>query len=707
MEVTIKNCNSIDETKIQIEPGRLNVKYGVNGTGKSTIVKAIELSIPGNNGDLSVLTPFKHLGKPGNEKQSPCIEGLQDIQSVFIFNEDYVNQFVFRQDELVANSFEIFIKTEGYIKKMEEIDKLVSNIKNTFKQDARLEQVIKDLTELGNSFGKPAKEGLHGSAPINKAFGKSGNKIQNVPQQLKAYTPFLTSEHNVKWIDWQIRGNDFLGISHDCPYCTSPTNEKTEIIKAVSQEYDKKSIEHLNKITTAIKGLGKYFSADTNAKINTVVSTVNGLSKEQESFLKNVWNDVNTLKEKLSDLKDISFFSLKNDENIEKNVEQLKIDLNLLPHMNSTESESIVNAVNQSLDDVIQNIGHLKGQINQQKAQIKKTIKEHKTDIDNFLRYAGYRYFVDIEEDNETYKMRLKHNDSNSNVSNSSRHLSFGERNAFALVLFMYESLSKKPDLIVLDDPISSFDKHKKFAIIEMLFKRKGSLKGKTVLMMTHDFEPIVDMLSTLRRNFQPSPCASFLSNRQGIVKEIQIEQNDILSFGNVCTQNLKGATSIIVKLVHLRRYYEIMNNKGNEYNILSSLLHKRTIPSFHNSDGASPPTEQNMTEEDINNGTQSILKELKDFNYSSILAMLNDEAEMISLYHSTDNYYEKLQLYTVINDENRHESDIIQKFINETFHIENEYVMQLNPLKYDFIPEYIIEECNKVLQPLSSEFAA
>jgi hypothetical protein len=37
-------------------------------------------------------------------------------------------------------------------------------------------------------------------------------------------------------------------------------------------------------------------------------------------------------------------------------------------------------------------------------------------------------------------------------------------------------------------------------------------------------------------------------------------------------------------------------------------------------------------------------------------------------------------------------------KFINETFHIENDYLFQLNPRDYEIIPNYIIEECNKDL---------
>ena len=85
----------------------------------------------------------------------------------------------------------------------------------------------------------------------------------------------------------------------------------------------------------------------------------------------------------------------------------------------------------------------------------------------------------------------------------------------------MYEAISKSPDLIVLDDPISSFDKNKKFAIINKLFKGVHSLKNNTILMLTHDFDPIVDMMLNFKHIFNEiPPNACFLENKHGIVIE-------------------------------------------------------------------------------------------------------------------------------------------------------------------------------------------
>ena len=43
MRLRIKKCNNIESGEFDIIEGRLNIKYAINGTGKSTIAKAIDV----------------------------------------------------------------------------------------------------------------------------------------------------------------------------------------------------------------------------------------------------------------------------------------------------------------------------------------------------------------------------------------------------------------------------------------------------------------------------------------------------------------------------------------------------------------------------------------------------------------------------------------------------------------------------------------
>lgn len=309
------------------------------------------------------------------------------------------------------------------------------------------------------------------------------------------------------------------------------------------------------------------------------------------------------------------------------------------------------------------------------------------------MRYAGYKYVVDIQPEAESYKMKLRHIDFAEDIKNGAVHLSFGERNAFSIVLFMYECLTKNPDLIVLDDPISSFDKTKKFAILEMLFRGADSFRGKTVLMLTHDIEPVIDMVKTFGgHHFQPTPVAIFLKSKAGTIVELEVAKSDLLSFAQICDENMLSLDDDIIKSIYLRRHYEVINDKGLEYQLLSNLLHKREIPIIRENDNERP-----MTQEEISNGSARICIKLVSFDYVNLLKSILNTNYMVSAYHATQNGYEKLQLYRIITNE-KHDNDTVRKYVNESFHIENEYIMQLNPHKYDFVPDYIIAECDLVL---------
>ena len=55
-----------------------------------------------------------------------------------------------------------------------------------------------------------------------------------------------------------------------------------------------------------------------------------------------------------------------------------------------------------------------------------------------------------------------------------------------------------------------------------------------------------------------------------------------------------------------------------------------------------------------------------------------------------------KMQFFRIVKEQ--HDDAVITKFINEAYHIENEYVMQLNPHKFESVPEYVVASCEEVL---------
>ncbi|BFI44457.1 hypothetical protein YKD1_08760 [Yersinia pseudotuberculosis] len=691
MEIIIRNCNSINEGIVRIKEGVLNIRFGINGTGKSTIAKAIYLQATNPN-ELYSLTPFKYINEKDG-KYKPLITGSETIKKVSIFDEGYINQFVFKKDEVIENSFEIFIKNEDYQEKIDSIEAIMSDIRYAFSNNEELNTVIDELNNLSNCFGN-AKSGVAASSSMAKGFSK-GNKIQNIPKGLEVYSTYLQSKSNASWIKWQLEGAIFLNLSDNCPYCVAPAKEKLATIKKVSEEYDANSIGHLVKVLNVIDKIDQYFSDQTKQNLKKITEDKIGLSDEGKLYLKQLKEQIDTLSKRLLSIKSVTFFSFTDIDNVKDRLDSLLIDIKLLPLLESLATKKIIDQVNKALEGVIHQAGLLQGEVAKQKAGIKRTIDNHKTEINDFLKFAGYKYIVDIADEKSNYKMMLRHIDSKSNLSGGNQHLSYGEKNAFSLILFMYATISKNPDLIILDDPISSFDRNKKFAIIEMLFKRKNSFKDKTVLLMTHDLEPIIDIVSTLSSSFRPQPNACFIKSRLGIVSEIEIKKEDILTFTQVCKENLSRDTHIINKLIYLRRYYEITDDKGMEYQLLSNLFHKRDNPEYRDIN-----VKRIMTNSELDSACSVVRGFIEDFDYNHILSILNNNELMLDLYTNTDIDYEKLQLFRIINDEDKMKgiSNVIRKYINETYHIENDYIMQLNPFKYEVLPEFVVQECDRFL---------
>ena len=103
MKVNLKHICSIEQGEINIQENSINIKYGSNGIGKSSISKALENIIDGKNYDL----------KPYGKDVIPQIKMDSIPKNILVFNQNYVNNYLFKED-IVNNTFEIIINTPEY-----------------------------------------------------------------------------------------------------------------------------------------------------------------------------------------------------------------------------------------------------------------------------------------------------------------------------------------------------------------------------------------------------------------------------------------------------------------------------------------------------------------------------------------------------------------------------------------------------------------
>lgn len=685
MNIEIKNCNNIDSGMIEIQPNKLNIKLGINGTGKSTIAKSLTMSVAEE--DLSPLKPFKHESEKSDEF-APSVSGLDEVGTVKIFNEGYVSQFVFKPEELIENSFEIFIKTPEYTEKMESINTLIADAKKVFQEHEWLDEAIKDFDRLAADMRTTASGSLAGNSKFTKAFGGSGNVLENIPEELSSYTNYLKSGSNVKWLKWQAQGNEFLDLDSGCPYCISPTENKKERIKKVSEVYNSKTVENLGAIIGVIEKLGDYFSDSTVSTLQAIVKKIEGLNEAEELFLVTLKKQAEALSNHLKKIQNLSNFDFKDKDKAEEEINALKIDMSLYKYLDSEKTQQVVTSIDASITEVVDKIGVLKGQIAQQERIVRSSIESNQKEINDFLSYAGYKYEVKLHGEKNNIKLILKHTEGANAVQNGDQHLSFGERNAFAVILFMYECLAQKPDLVILDDPISSFDKNKKFSILHRLFRERNSLKGNTVLLLTHDVEPVIDTVKIMPDKFAEFTVAHYLNNRNGVLSEERISYSDVMSFKQICDSVRQSHPNKLIRLIYLRRYFDVLDDKGMEYQMLSSLFKKKETPYIRSGETELDFNDQQKIETEANVGSL-----IGEFSYDESLADISDTAKVVDAYHQATNGYEKVQIFRLLEAE--HEDHVVRKHISETFHIENDLVCQLSPQKYDPVPDFLIEACD------------
>ncbi|HTF98342.1 MAG TPA: AAA family ATPase [Cellvibrio sp.] len=700
MEIEIKHCNNIDSAKISLTEGKLNIRFAPNGTGKSTIAKAIKFKVLGQTDKIDQLRPFKHKDDLLGDTYSQ-VGGVDSISKIMCFDEDYVNQFTFKPDELISNSFDIFVRTDEYKTLEQDIANLVGTIKQTFTSNPDLETFITNLKELGGAFTL-SKTGLSKSSSGMKGLSM-GNSIQHIPLELEPYQPFIQSTKSVNWIEWQTTGHkEFSELSDACPFCTTDTTDKKEKITSVGKKYNKNIIKNLIGILDIVEKLGGYFSEETKTSLAVITTLTSGLEKEHETFLVTIKSQIDNLIEKLESLKGFSGLHFKDGEKVAEKLPSYKLDLQFFSSLDSQKTRDAVMLINSAIDELGKQAGQLQGKIQAQRQKMQKLIEKHELDINNFLAYAGYRYKVEIAGAEGSSQLKLLHIDHAQHLSGGSQHLSFGERNAFSIVLFMYECLAKNPDLIILDDPISSFDKNKKYAILEMLFKRdaKNCFKGKTVLMLTHDVEPIIDTLKSVKGQFSNQVSAAFLRLQNGKISEQKINSGDIKTFIQICGSVLASNQDPIIKMIYLRRQYEVLGDLGDTYEVLSNLFKQREIPEDHRIPKDDQGNNTPMSAEDLAEGLSELQDHIPELpmNYSSLVALFRDECNIKTLYSQSVNGYEKLQFTRILLNIEDVENSVIRKFINETYHIENEFIFQLDPNQFDLIPEYVVKACDQCL---------
>lgn len=698
MKINFSNCNNIDQGEINIEENKLNILYGINGTGKSTLVKAITCKILNDDVALQELKPYKHAG---NLDILPSVSFSTQPKSVLVYNEKYIEDLLFiSRDEVMQNSFEIFIAPKNYREQCENIDKQLNDI-NNFINNNNLIKVLSDfVTELSKLLNdikiNEAKNTIgFGRSKITKLF-KTGNIIENIPNELSSFDDFIKGENNISWIEWHNKGTVFMKTNR-CPYCSQNVNNELSLaINEVNVLFSKATMSTFKEAKNAISKATELFEHSTANNLISAVSS-SSISDEDKILIGSTYleakeilshillgGETNTLDSLLNNYKNLNNF-----------LNSKKINVSTLKYINSSAIINEINEYNKSIDTLLTQSRDLFIELSKLNSSLKATSADNLKDINDFLEYSGINYELNLTEDSK--KVYLAPKRIHGNMVEIKNHLSYGERNAFAIALFSLDAKTQTPDLVILDDPISSYDTNKKYAIMYYLFKtKKSNLRGKTVLLLTHDFEPIINIYVKTKGKNGEIYSVKYVENNDGILSEKAIKCDDILKIMALTKKLYTDSNKdIIFRLIHYRRYLELIDNMSDgQYDIISSVIKGRHTP--QKKDGTNI--------DNYENAIGLINADISDFDYQEVCKHINDLSYMINLYEVANTNYQKLEIYRIIqkiHGSGTELNEVITNFIDQSFHIENTYLFQLNPYNFDYVPSYIIAICNDRIEKL------
>jgi len=703
--IKIQNCNNIISGEIGICANKLNILFGRNGTGKSTIARAIYLASQGK--PLTELAPYGSL----SEDTPPSIEGVETGE-VAIFDDNYVSQYVYQPDTLIKDAFEVLIRSKEYDEAKKKIDDALAKIKTTI---TGRQEIIDLQAQIGvlidtikiTTNNKIAKRG--GAKGILEGKGA----YFKPPEELSELKPFFEEDTVSKWAAWRLQGYEQFGQKGRCPYCSTGDTEKTKTInKVFADSFDKTSVETAAAIIKALDSLKPYLSEDKVSELVSLFGVKEDL-KVLEAQLIKLRAEANYLHERLTSIVNFNGSSVDRDNiaDLESKLTDMKVDFRAIDaYFVSDLTKSEMGAVNTEIDSLLGKVNVLKGEIGKYNKYIQDKVKDRKQDINDFLKLAGFKYTFDVEvygENNARALLKFVLPDGNpGDVQSPGSHLSWGEKHSFALILFMFDAIRNDAKLVILDDPISSFDSNKKYAIINRLFKtgEKGnSLYEKTVLMLTHDFEPVIDYIQTNSgRQKTTSVCANYFENKNGVLQCTPIRKDDDLMSSVVLLKELASDSTIDIaaRIGCLRKFiehqYKDPQAESDAYNILSSLIHGRSAPTS-DKDGNGK-----LSDDQVKKGEEYIKRFIRDFDYITVIEQCKPKRLMERYATETSAYIKMLILraYTEQDSEARERlrkyNDVLRKYIDETYHIENDYIYSLDVRRFNIVPDNYITDAER-----------
>lgn len=636
-------CFKYSETKI-------NIFYGQNGIGKTTIKDIISLSARGE-----AIPENKNI----DLMEQPSVIDAKVFRDgkVLKFDEEYVGQYVYNQGSLKdSNKYQVLFSKALIDKTKEEaaeITKLL-HVNNNI------------LYDLSIAFYKQDKM-------FNDYFTNNGikTKLKNIiktevdseiDQEKLSFTK-STPDLHIWWRDgfqkyWDTSKNDCIFCNQDIfnsPIKDILKNKKNNDINHTTQT----KFLHETNIFNDI--LSNDFSK-TIGKLKTAVI---------ESYSKDVTTELIEVKDELLPFVQLNQVVLSKKARITnyiykfENLNLTDLEIKNYQSILNKEYSNLIDEYNKNLKLIETAKEDYELKLQETKEVLASMIKTNEVLFNDILSTFGLNYKIQIPEDGLDinleileYSFNLLGNEeshSRNIINESSNILSFGEKNTLAFAFFLIECIHELNNrsydkiIIILDDPISSHDIFRKYSTVDLIndYIVKKLSSSDYLFLFTHEFEFIIPIKETIVKSIKDIHPSDVKLVGMNFEKE-KIDVIDLTGkhFANSIIRmrkNINSSTINIISKIAMMRIlreidcmlYNITMRDDNLFGFFSDIIHSKNSSATINPSELADFKDRYKLTCIIHNNTQDYKKYFDDVNF--------DELKEIDKYYFMRPYIEYL----------------------------------------------------------------
>lgn len=728
--ILLENCKNIKQAEIAIKRNCLNTKLGLNGTRKSTIAQAIALQA--EKASLEPLNSFEFFANDQKDSLRPSV--VSPFSRVSVFDEEYVGNYLFRETSLVGEGFDLVIRTRDMDEMERRIREMVAEMAMQLNTGV-IETTFQSFEQFAALMRlNPTHTALRANCTVVSGL-KEGNPLEASRSIVPSLDCYLEEsiEKQSRWAKWHADGESFLK-QNTCPFCGEKIQEsKADKLEALDVKLGSKGIDKLGGVFEGFAKIAPYLAADDLRMLEKIRTQTTPLSEEQKNELLLTTQRVSNITEKIKALKDFLGERLRlinSGIDAPEDFDRYFINERDLSFFSRELQEKFADLL-ESQQAIKERFDELTNALKDRQEALKNIIEEREHEINSFLNSVNYPYTICISDSNGVVLSLRPRIQEDRPLSNAHEYLSYGERNALALILFAYSALyaSDEPDLIILDDPISSFDADKRYSLIYTLFSSPSAsimdrtFSEKTVLLLTHDYPLIADLALETTGILRKKVFSWYLSrNEDGSLAEKRIaltsnltDKNGLQPFALMQKRKIQDPQkNDFVRISCLRRLleYEGATKPTSDlypaWNVLSQLMHGHPFPFLKGQetpiDGfpfGDSDTEYGKAKSTI----EEYMGEGFTFDYIQLIASAKDKKNLLGIYQQLNDDTEKLQICRLaIGEENLDRLGLMARYLNETCHVSGDYLFQLDSGKFQVVPHSAMRFFNDQMKEAAKE---